>query len=179
MASEKTVPRIEYRKILYATDLSESGRQAFPHAAAIAHHCGAELTVYHVVETHDFEKYLVGYINEPLWDEIKHRSLQEAREILINRKRDDTVIRNDVDQLCQDTLAEGHHPYVAYAVVVDMGDPVDKIVEKAESEDFDLVVVSKHGHGALKGALMGDTATRVVHRCSKPVLVVEVPARED
>jgi nucleotide-binding universal stress UspA family protein len=179
MRTDNTLPRIEFRKILYATDLSESGRQAFPHAAAIAHHCEADLTVYHVVETHDFEKYLVGYINEPLWDEIKHRSLEEAREILIRRKRDDALIKNDVDRQCQDALTEGNHPYVSYDVIVDIGDPVDKIVRKAETEDYDLVVISKHGHGALKGALMGDTASRVVRKCSKPVLVVEVPPERD
>jgi nucleotide-binding universal stress UspA family protein len=179
MSNQNPLPHIEFRKILYATDLSESGRQAFPYAAAVAHNCEAELTVYHVVESHDFEKYLVGYIDEGLWNQIKHRNLEEAREILIRRKRGDTVIKNDVTQRFDETLAEGQHPYVAYEVVVDMGDPVERIVEKAESENYDLVVISKHGHGQLKGALMGDTATRVLRRCSKPVLVVEVPPRED
>ena len=36
MSNHKPLPYIEYKKILYVTDLSESGRQAFPHAVAIA-----------------------------------------------------------------------------------------------------------------------------------------------
>ncbi|MFM1890959.1 MAG: UspA14 [Pseudomonadota bacterium] len=178
MGSEKPLPHIEFRKILYATDLSESGREAFPYAASLARHCGAALTVFHVVETHDFEKYLVGYINDALWEQLKQRSLEEARELLLRRKRPDAAITNSIDTHCRETLAAGEHPYVEYEIAVDMGEPVDKIVAKAEQEGYDLVVIGKHGHGALKGALMGDTAQRVLRRCRKPVLVVEVPPRE-
>jgi hypothetical protein len=60
-----------------------------------------------VVETLQFEKYLVGYISEQLWDEIKTRDLQEAREILTRRKRDDATIADAVDQFCQQVLVKG------------------------------------------------------------------------
>ena len=93
MPTPKTLPRVEYKKILYTTDLSESGRFAFPYAASIAAHYDAQLTVFHVVEAREFEKYLVGYISEELWAEIKTRDLEEARRILINRKRNDAAIK--------------------------------------------------------------------------------------
>jgi nucleotide-binding universal stress UspA family protein len=172
-----SLPRIGFHRILYTTDLSETGRQAFPYAAALAHCYGAELTVFHVVETHDFEKHLVGYINESLWDEIKHRSLEEAREILIRRRRPEAAIRDEVERFCDEALP--NQPYVVYEVSVDLGDPVERILAKAHGEDYDLVVVGRHGHGVLKGALMGDTAQRVLRRCVKPVLVVPVPPVED
>jgi nucleotide-binding universal stress UspA family protein len=178
MGSKNKLQDIQLRKILYVTDLSESGREAFPYAAALAHKFNAALTVFHVVETHDFEKYLVGYIDEPLWEQLKQRNLEEARELLVKRKRPDTEIVDGVAQHCDETLAAGDHPYVSYNVVVDMGEPVDKIVQKAEQEDYDLVVIGKHGHGAFKGALVGDTAQRVLRHCRKPVLVVEVPPPE-
>jgi nucleotide-binding universal stress UspA family protein len=179
MTADRTLPRVEFKKILYLTDLSESGRQAFPHAASLAHRYGAELTVFHVVEPRDFEKYLVGYISEPLWDEIKQGSLKEAREALIERKRDDTEIRDSIDAHCQDAMSGESRRYVSYDVVVEMGDAVDKVLEKADKENYDLIVVGRHGHGALKGALIGDTALRLVRRCTKPVLVVEVPPKEE
>jgi len=179
MTSANETPRIVFKKILYLTDLSESGRRAFPYAANIAHAYGAELTVFHVVESHDFEKYLVGYISEPLWDEIKQGSLKEARAILIKRKRDDTKIRESIDAHCQDAMPGDGGCYVSYDVDVEFGDPVDRVLEKAEDEGYDLIVVSRHGHGVLKGALIGDTAQRIVRRCTKPVLVVEVPPKED
>jgi nucleotide-binding universal stress UspA family protein len=179
MTTDKKIPRIEYRKILYVTDLSESGRRAFPYAASIAHRYKADLTVLHVVEDRDFEKRLVGYISESLWDEIKHRTLAEARDILINRKREDVKIKNDIKELCKNAIDEHRAIYVSYDVEVDLGEPVEKILIKAHEEDYDLVVIGKHGHGALKGGLIGDTAQRLVRRCRKPVLVVEVPPVEE
>jgi nucleotide-binding universal stress UspA family protein len=178
MTVEHSLPRIEYRKILYVTDLSESGRQAFPYAASIAHRYNADLTVFHVVADRDFEKTLVGYISEDLWEQIKHRSLHEARNILIKRKREEAAIRNSIDAICQNAIKEHEAVYVTYDVAVEIGEPVDGILRKAHNEDYDLVVVGKHGHGALKGGLIGDTAQRVVRRCRKPVLVVEVPPKD-
>ncbi len=181
MNDRDKLPRIEFRKILYTTDLSESGRQAFPYAAAIANRCDAELTVYHVVESKEFEKYLVGYVNEDLWEEIKTRNLQDARELLVKRKRSDARLKDEVDRYLQSSMpdAEDARPYVTYDVVVDTGDPVDKIIEFAETGGFDLVVIGKHGHRALREALMGDTARRVTRRCRVPVLVVQVPGDDE
>jgi nucleotide-binding universal stress UspA family protein len=44
------VPEVEYKKILYTTDLSERGRFAFHHAASLARRYSAKLTAFHVVE---------------------------------------------------------------------------------------------------------------------------------
>jgi nucleotide-binding universal stress UspA family protein len=180
MQTGKNVPRIEYKKILYTTDLSEAGRSAFPYAASIANRYAAELTVFHVVEAREFEKYLVGYMSEALWAEIKTRDLEEARQLLVQRKRDDAAIREAVDQSCQDALSDaGNRPYVTYDLKVEMGNPVDKIIEEAHRGGYDLVVIGKHGHGALQGVLMGETARRVVRRCRVPVLVVQLPKQAD
>jgi nucleotide-binding universal stress UspA family protein len=175
MATKIPLPRIEYKKILYVTDLSEAGRNAFPYAASLANRYAAQLTVFHVVEPRNFEKYLVGYIDEDLWNEIKTRDLQDARQLLIDRKRDDATIRDNVDQFCQETLSERpEQPYVTYDVVVETGEPVEKIVQAAQNGGFDLVVMGKQGHGVVRGAFVGDTATRVVRRCLVPVMVVPV-----
>ncbi|MDH3281965.1 MAG: universal stress protein [Gammaproteobacteria bacterium] len=180
MTDPKQLPRIEYKKILYATDLSEAGRLAFPHAASIANRYAAKLTVFHVVETEEFERYLVGYISEDLWDQIKKRNLQEARDIIIGRKKDDVAIRDAVDQFCQDTLTGVEQkPYVAFDVAVETGDPVEKITAKARNDDYDLIVMGNHGRRALKEAVIGSTAWRVLHHSKIPVMVVWLPDVED
>ncbi len=178
MLSKTQVPRVGYKKILYTTDLSEAGRQAFPHAASLARAYAADLTVLHVVETREFEKFLVGYINDDLWEEIKTRNLSEARDILVQRKREDTAISDSVEQFCQEATQDPHQdPYVTYHVLVEMGDPVEKIVEHAHEGGFDLVIIGKHGHGLADGGLMGDTARRVIRHCRVPVMVVQVPKK--
>ena len=98
MSSQKPLPQIEYKRILYVTDLSESGRQAFPHAVAIARRNDAHLTVFHVVDNRDLQS-LEGYMSDELWKELSGRNLDEARKILLGRRRDDLAIEN-IEQLC-------------------------------------------------------------------------------
>jgi len=142
------LPKIEYKKILYATDLSELGRTAFPYAASITHTYGAELTVFHVAKPPEFEQYLVGYIDEKLWKQIKTQDLEAVKDTLTQRKRDEVAVKISVDEFCKNTLDEyDDHPYVAYDVKVAMGDPVTEIVKESEGGNYDLVVISKHGGG--------------------------------
>ncbi|MBI5594759.1 MAG: universal stress protein [Elusimicrobia bacterium] len=52
------------------------------------------------------------------------------------------------------------------------GRPYEAIIETAEAEGYDLIVVSAHARGRLHDALIGTTAERVI-RCSRvPVLAV-------
>ena len=178
MQTSNQLPQIEYRKILYTTDLSESGRHAFPYAASIAQRFGSELTVFHVVESRDFEKYLLGYISEAMWKELKTRDLDEAKQLLISRKRDDVEIRNSVQRFCNEAIAQetGAPPAISYEVKVQAGEAVEEILREAHSGGYDLVVVSKHGHRtSVKDAVIGDTARRVIRRCRVPVMVVQLP----
>jgi len=176
MQQDNKVPRIVFHKILYVTDLSESGRYAFPYAASIANCHGASLTVFHAVEDFAFEKYLVGYIGDDLWDELKQRNLEEAKQLITERKRDDAAIRNTVSEYCEGALAEHEaRPYVTYDVVVKMGEPVQLIVNEAHEGGYDLVVVGKHGHGGAQQSAMGHITERVMRRCTVPVLVVPLP----
>jgi len=177
MQTEKALPKIEYKKILYATDLSEAGRYAFPYAASIAQRFDAELTVFHVLDARDFERDVVGYISEDFWKELKTRELEEAKQILIARKRDDVEITNAVDEFCKETMSQHHSdkPIASYYVVVEAGEPVEEILREAHGGGYDLLVLSKHGHGSVKDAVMGNTVRRVIRRCQVPVLAVPLP----
>ena len=48
----------------------------------------------------------------------------------------------------------------------------DTIVEVAQDSGCGLIVLGKHGHGALQQALLGSTAVGVVQRSRVPVLLV-------
>jgi nucleotide-binding universal stress UspA family protein len=159
------LPNIEYRNY------------AFHHAASLTRHYGAELTVIHVVQGGpELDKRLFGYVDEKLWEEIKTQNLEEAKGILISRKRDNAAIKECVGQFCEDVQASiPDETDITYSVVVKMGDPVELVIEEAETGTFDLIVMGSHGHGPLRAAMMGDTVRRVVKRSKIPVLVVRVP----
>lgn len=174
------IPKIEYKKILYTTDLSESGRYAFHHAASLANQYQAKLIAFHVVEGGpEMDRRLFGYVDEKLWEEIKKRNLEEARDMLVRRKRDNVAIEECVGQYCDEVQATmPDEPVASYKIVVKMGEPVEQIIEESETGGYDLIVMGSHGHGPITAAMMGDTASRVVRRSKIPVLVIRVPEEE-
>lgn len=171
------IPVIEFKKILYAADLSESGRAAFNYAASLTNKYDAELFIIHVVEENpELVKDLSSYMSKELWEEIKKSNLEEAREILFARKRDNAAIRDCVGQYCEEIRpASSGKPYVTYQVIVKAGNPVECIVNEAAAGNFDLIVMGRHGHGTLKDSMMGDTARRVLRRVNTPTLLVPLP----
>jgi len=171
------IPDIKYKKILYTTDLSESGRYAFHHAASLTNCYGADLTVIHVVEGGpELDRRLFGYVDEKLWEEIKTRNLEEAKDILISRKRDNAAIKECVGQFCEEIQAGmPEQADITYKIEIKMGDPVEQIVEMAENGNYDLIVMGRHGDGAIKTAVLGDVVRKVVRHTDIPVLIVKVP----
>ena len=53
------------------------------------------------------------------------------------------------------------------------GDPADTICRTAETMNADLVVVGKHGGGNIGALLLGSVSEKVVHKCSRSVLVAK------
>ena len=53
-----------------------------------------------------------------------------------------------------------------------LGDPAEVVVEEAEEEHYDLVVMGSRGLGKIKGIFMGSVSQQVVQECKCPVLVI-------
>ncbi len=172
------LPQVKIRKILYATDLSESARQAFAYAVSLAEAYGASLSILYVMsEDPTMEAGIIGYVGETRWREIKQQNLREAREALIGKQRAHLAIREGLTQFAAaNTMAT--KPVTTNEVFVLRGNPVDQIIQTAESEACDLIVMGTHGHGIIADAVMGSTARRVIRRCRIPVLVVRLPDEE-
>ena len=56
---------------------------------------------------------------------------------------------------------------------VSYGDDGKIIVEVAEKQNFDLIVIGSRGMGAAKELFLGSTSNYVLHKSKKPVLVVK------
>ena len=173
-----TLPKIEVKKILYATDLSENARHAFAYALSLANLYGARITLLHVLpEVSEFmDSHIIGYISADRWEAIKARHSSEAREALIGKKRDSATVKAVLDQFSEDakTGPEGAG-LITDEIIVEKGNPVEQILKQAEERNCDLIVMGTHGKGTLADAMMGSTARRVLRRSKKPVLVVRLP----
>ena len=172
------LPKVDVKKILYATDLSENARFAFAYAVSLADLYNAAITFIHVLpEVPDIiDKSVIGYISEARWEEIKSQNVEEAREAIIGKRRDHLAIRDALHQFSEDVRQSGDGDgFVTDDIIVVRGNPVEEILKYSEERNCDLIVMGTHGHGTLADAMMGSTARRVLRRSQKPVLVVRLP----
>lgn len=168
------LPKVEIRKILYATDLSESARFAFAYAVSLAEHYRAGLTILHVL--HDTPDYVESLIGVDKMQEIKRRHLDEAREALIGKRRDNVVIREYLDKFAQDVRQEHNlNNATTDDILIREGKPVDRILETAEAANCDIIVMGTHGVSGFTDAVIGSTARRVLRRSRIPVFAIPLP----
>lgn len=161
----------EIKKILYASDLSETSNFAFGYAASVANRYEASITILHILKdpTHSSKDLINNVIGEKKWQEILGRNKSE----ILNK------IRQRLEDFCEHTMSEmSDCPFLVDNIIVKIGNPVDEIVKEAAKEIYDLVIIGAHGHGAIAGTVMGSVSRRVLRRCKKPVLVVRLPEKE-
>jgi nucleotide-binding universal stress UspA family protein len=136
------------RHVLLATDLSTASARATEEAMAIARGSGARLTVLTVVDPRVLRLPGGRFIRRV--DQEQSRVEIEVRELVARARA--TGIRA--------TFLVWH------------GDPSEVILEAAEAEDADLVVLGSHGRGRLGRIVLGSTSTRVSAESPRRVLVV-------
>ncbi|WP_423793177.1 universal stress protein [Methanocaldococcus indicus] len=149
-----------YKKILYPTDFSETAELVIPHLEAFRELGGEEVVLLHVVEEKKKKSLLsmlLGFIlksKEELEKDIENKLINEAKE-----KLDD--IKSKLEEL----------GYNVKGIIV-VGSPHSKIVEIAENEDVDIIIMGSHGETNLKEILMGSVTEHVIKNTSKPVLII-------
>jgi nucleotide-binding universal stress UspA family protein len=139
------------KKILIATDGSDSAHEAVELGLELADEQGTWAHVVHVVPLVDVMPYSnFGFIAPALpheFDERDYAPLESAVE-LAGKKG----IRIETKLL--------------------KGRPADEIVAYADSIDADLIVVGSRGHGAFTNALIGSVSRGVLRESRRPVLIV-------
>lgn len=170
------LPDVRIKKILYATDLSETAVHAFAYAVSLANMYNAGITILHVIKEMPGEPYLSSMISTETWKEIRERHYSKAREALIGKKRDHAVIRDVLQDFSEQAKAEAEdRAFVTDEIIIEKGDPARLIVQTAERGNFDLIVMGTHGHGAMADVLIGSTAKQVIRKSPLPVMVIRVP----
>ncbi|ROR34665.1 universal stress protein [Inmirania thermothiophila] len=141
-----------YRHILLAVDLTDEGRRVAERAAAIARHCGARLTLLHVVE---------------------HVPLDLSNDLVLAQpvELDEELMREAEARLAE--LAESLGLADAERRI-ELGSTKSEIVRAARESGADLIVVGAHERHGL-ALLLGSTADAVLHGAPCDVLAVRVP----
>ena len=145
---------IAYKKILVAIDGSKNSLKALAHAAAMARSYSAEL---HILYVPALSKQL------PLPEQIKGAEVPQFSPSN-PESFTKTVLTEAVRSLPEGVTAVTHD---------EPGEPRIVIVEFAEHNGCDVIVVGSRGLGTVSGLLMGSVSGYVVHKANCPVLVVK------
>jgi nucleotide-binding universal stress UspA family protein len=152
-----------YKKILVALDGSEPSHNALLHAATLAQKFGAELTLLAVVQR----------VMIPIFPDEGYGAVP------LSAAKDMAQYQDKMRELYQNVLREAEeklreeYPGVKFESILKEGRPSATIVEQAESDGFDIIVMGSRGIGGYTGWILGSTSRRVVDSCTKPILVVK------
>lgn len=141
-----------YRKIMIATDGSESVKKAVDNAVELARISGAKLYAVYVVNSGG---YTVGHPRDLGWE-------KTMKEHLSAEGKEATAYIETV----------GKTSNVEVESVLLEGSPAQEIVDFSEENDIDLIVMGTLGKTRIQRFLLGSVAQNVVRHARKAVLVV-------
>jgi nucleotide-binding universal stress UspA family protein len=158
------IPQI--KKVLYATDLSKNSSYAFLFATDIARRHDAKIVILHVFER--IPTYAEAYTG--ITDEMKRKQQAETVEEL----------KKHLQGFCRKAEAQIGPPCVELVskILVSRGHPPEEILNTANEEDCDVIVLGTHGKGFLAHAFLGSVSNAVLHRTQKPVFIIPLPSEK-
>jgi nucleotide-binding universal stress UspA family protein len=137
-----------FQTVVLATDLSPTSEAATTAALDLASSIGARLLAVSVVDP--------GSLRVP-----GGRYLARVDQVRAERER-----------FAQELVTRGRTMGVVVDFLVWEGDPGEAIIDAAQAEGADMIVVGSHGRGAVGRFLIGSVSDHVVRNASCPVLVV-------
>ena len=146
-----------YKKILIATDGSEPNKNAISYAIELAKISGAKLYALYVVDT-------AAFASIPMdagW-EMMYGLLQEEGKSATTAVED---LAKDAGIEVVEEVLEGH--------------PSHEIIEFAEQNEIDVIVMGTLGKSGLDRFLLGSVAEKITRNSNVPVLVVRGTAKEE
>lgn len=158
------IPQI--KKILYATDLSKNSSYAFLYATDMAKRHDATIVILHAVEP--VPPYVEAYSGTTV--ALRQEQLGEIVE----------DIKKHLQEFCAKAEAQIGPPCVALVskVLVPRGHPPEEILNAADKEGCDVIVLGTHGKGFLAHAFLGSVSSAVLHRTRKPVFIIPLPSEK-
>jgi len=133
-----------FKRILAPTDLSDLSATGVRYATQLARDVGAELIIFNVM------------------------TLDETNTV---DKHDLERHRTNLDRFVSDKVADvGGNMQIRK--IVDAGDAYGAILDCADNEHVDLIIMSSHGRSGLSRMLIGSVTDKLLRAASCPVLVV-------
>jgi len=151
------------KKILVALDGSEPSQRALEYAVEFAVKWSAELTMLAVVPRVMLPVFPdEGFGATPLAAAKDFTQYQDRMRSLYQ-----SVLKDAEEKIKRE------HPELKVVTRLAEGRPSATIVDAAENDGVDLIVIGSRGLGGITGWILGSTSRRVVDSCTKPILIVK------
>jgi nucleotide-binding universal stress UspA family protein len=146
--------RVQFKKILCATDFSDFSNHTINYGVALAREFGSRLIICHVIDLSS-----VAIYGEFQLDPVGQQ----------NR-----IIEDAGDQL--EALAGDQS--LDWEPMITVGKPADEIVRAVEEKNIDLVISATRGRTGLKRLILGSVTERMMLTLPCPLLVLRSPGHE-
>jgi len=141
-----------YKRILIATDGSDKSKKAAEEGIELAKALGAQVIALNVV-------------NEVV-------IASAVRQLGSDRKEVEAKLKAAGGKAVDDIKAMGGKAGVAVDTIVRIGAPANAVIDVAESEKADLIIMGSHGESGVSKLLIGSVVQKVLYWATIPVLVV-------
>jgi len=135
-----------FEQILFPTDGSEGAAFAFDHVLDLAVRHNASVHILNIADT--------------------------TEKGILQIQDDIDALEQAGNRIVHEAATQAHHRGVDTVTEVRQGVPYRGIVDYAETQGLDLVVMPTHGRRGLERFLLGSTSERVLRRADVPVLTI-------
>ncbi len=146
--------RVQFKKILCATDFSDFSNQTVNYGVALAKEFGSQLIICHVIDLSS-----VAIYGEFQLDPVgqQNRIIEDANERLETLTGDQSI---------------------EWEPLIIVGKPADEIIRAVEEKDIDLVISATRGRSGLKRLILGSVTERLMLTLPCPLLVLRSPEHD-
>jgi nucleotide-binding universal stress UspA family protein len=149
---------LPFTRLLCAVDFSDASLSAVKFALSLARESGARLTLLHVLEWPWHEP------PPPAIDELP--AAQAAALAEFRRYSEESALKR------LESLVPESDPVSRVTTRLKSGKPHVQVLEVADEEQSDVIIIGVQGRNALDVALFGSTTNQVVRRATCPVLTL-------
>lgn len=137
-----------FSRILVAVDGSESAKKAFEKSIYLAQKCNSKLDVIHVVLDSTYGGDSATTFE--LIEELKEKGMK-----LLEQCKSQAIKNN-----------------VLVETLLELGDHAQVIIDVANKNNYDLIIMGSRGMSTFKELLLGSVSFKVMHHARCPVMVV-------
>ncbi|WP_418284923.1 universal stress protein [Halorubrum sp. DTA46] len=169
-----------YDNILYPTDGSTGSDAAAEHVRLLASTFDATVHVLHVVDTRHAGMGMSGAFLSDDGTGLSGKSEEGGGFGMVGERPDFDEVNDALSERGSSMVEEAAEAFgdIDTVTAVELGNPHSVILDYADANDIDLIVMGTHGRTGVERYLLGSVTEKVVRMADPPVVTVRAGASE-